>query len=65
MKKVELQQEVNTLRTALEDMKQDRDGLLVRNHELTRKFEHEVGRLNTIIANYRAQIVNMGLGKEK
>jgi len=61
--KVDLAEEVTRLCDELSDMKQDRDSLLIRNHELTRKYAHEVGRLNTIISNYRQEIVRLGQSK--
>lgn len=63
MTKAQLQKELDTLRADYADLKQDRDGLLIRNHEVERKFEHEVGRLNTIIGNYRQEIIQLGLKK--
>lgn len=56
--------EASELRDTLADLKIDRDNLLIKNHEMTRKYEHEVGRLNTIIANYRAEIIRLG-GEQK
>jgi uncharacterized coiled-coil DUF342 family protein len=51
---MELRNDYNTL-------KEDRDCLLIKNHDLTRKFDHEVARLNTIIGNYREEILRLSV----